>query len=355
MKTCAVTGANGFVGSNVVRSLLREGYEVTALVGADVGLENLEGLDVEVREIDLLDAAGIRSSLQGANHLIHTAANYSFFMPDPASAYRVNVDGTRNVLRAAGALGYERIVYTSSTATLSPGFETEDAEDTIIDLRRFRGHYKTSKVMAEWVATRLAAEGLPLMIVYPTVVLGPGDRRPTPTGSMIVHYINGRMKAYMDMPQNLVDVEDVADGHVLALERGRTGHRYILGGDELDMSQVVEILADLTGIAAPRVTLPPRLLLTLGLVDEWLARHLWTHEPLFPVEAALHARDSRRLDVSKARKELGFQPRSAEAVLLRALQWFVDQGFCSERRRRQIETKGRLWERIDAGGGETVI
>jgi dihydroflavonol-4-reductase len=347
LKTCAVTGANGFVGSNVVRSLLRADYRVIALVGADVGLENLEGLDVEVRDFDLLDRGGVEAALEGASHVVHTAATYAFFMPDPAVAYRVNVEGTRNVLEAARAHGVERIVHTSSTATLSPGFETERAEDTVIDMRRFRGHYKTSKLMGELLATRMAAEGLPLVIVYPTVVLGSGDRRPTPTGSMIVHYINGRMKAYMDMPQNLVDVEDLADGHVLALERGRVGHRYILGGDDLDMADVVRILGDLTGIAPPRVKLPPGLLLALGLVDEWLARHVWPHEPLFPVEAALHARDSRRFAVDKARNELGFRPRSAEAALRRALRWFVEEGYCSERRRRQIEAHGRLRDETD--------
>lgn len=348
MQHCVVTGANGFVGSSVVRRLLARGCAVTALVGGDVGRENLAGLDVEVRDFDLCDAVSVRRALAGGRHLIHCAASYAFYLPDPALIYRVNVAGTRHVLETARELGYEKIVYTSSTATLSPPWVDEAAdgappnEDAVIDLRRFLGHYKTSKLMAELLATRLAADGLPLVTVYPTVVLGPGDRRPTPTGSMIVHYINGRMKAYASMRQNLVDVEDVAEGHCLALERGRPGGRYILGGDDLSMEEVVAILAELTGIAAPRVALPVGLMLFLGRIDEWIARRLWRHEPLFPVEAALHARDSRRFDVSKARRELGFAPRTAREVLERALRWFIAEGFCSEGQARRIAARGSL-------------
>jgi dihydroflavonol-4-reductase len=347
VKHCTVTGANGFLGSNGVRSLLARGYQVTALAGPNMGRENLANLPVRIRDFDLLDRDSVTRALDGGSHLIHTAADYSFWYRDPRSAYRVNLEGTSTVLAAARELGYEKIVHTSTASTLSPVFSSCNGngggpEEDVIDLRSFGGHYKTSKIMAELAATHFAAEGLPVVIVNPTIVLGAGDRRPTPTGSMIVHYINGRMKAYLDMSQNVVDVEDVADGHVLALEQGRPGQRYVLGGDNLSMAEVLGHLAEITGIAAPRVTLPRRLLLALGWVDEWLARHVVPHEPLFPVEASYHARDSRHLSSDKAREELGYAPRPARAVLMRAVHWFVSEGFCSQRRRRKIEGRGIL-------------
>ena len=196
--------------------------------------------------------------------------------------------------------------------------------------------------MADMLVARFAACGLPVVTVLPTIVLGEGDRRPTPTGSMIVHFINRRMKAYVEMPQNLVHVGDVADGHVQALERGRTGHRYILGGDDLDMRSVVRILAEITGIPAPRIVLPQKLFRVLAVAEDWLARSVFPHEPLFPLEAALHARDSERFCTDKARKELGFQPRPAEVVLRRAVAWFVADGHCKNRlTRKAIQAKAR--------------
>ena len=265
LRRCAVTGANGFIGSQVVRELLRRGHEVTALVGADLGAENLAGLPVKLRELDLLDPASVRRGLAGSDAVVHSAACYAFWLPDPRDFYRVNVEGTRNVLSAARELGCRRIVYTSSTATLSPGFRTREAkgepedEENVLDLRRFRGHYKMSKAMAEVVALREAARGLPVVIVHPTSVLGPGDRRPTPTGSMLVHFLNGRMKAYTNLVQNLVDVRDVAAGHALALEKARPGERYVLGGENIAMSEIVRLLAEITGLPKPWFAIPHRL------------------------------------------------------------------------------------------------
>jgi dihydroflavonol-4-reductase len=346
VKHCSVTGGNGFIGSNVVRQLLESGFEVTALVGSDMGLENLEGLPVKTREIDVLDRASVRSALAGDRRLIHTAASYSFWMPDPAHAYRVNVAGTRNVLETALELGYEKVVYTSSTATLSPPFGVASGEVAdergVFDLSRFRGHYKMSKAMAENVALRMTARGLPLSILHPTTVLGPGDRRPTPTGSMIVHYINGRMKAYAEMEQNVVDVRDVARGHVLALERGRSGERYVLGGDNLSMREIVDELEALTGIPAPRFAIPNPMLRALGLLNDWISTHVTGRPPLFPYEAALHARDSRRVSCAKAAEELGYRWRPAREVLAAAVRWFVAEGYAAPRWVRTIEDRGAL-------------
>lgn len=331
---CAVTGANGFIGSQVVRECLHRGHDVTALVGSDLGCENLAGLPVKLRDLDLLDAAGVRRALEGCDALVHSAACYAFWMPDPLHLYRVNVEGTRHVLEAARALGVRRMVHTSSAATLSPGLGTGDAaaprgdEENVLDLRAFRGHYKTSKAMAEVVVLREAARGLPVVIVHPTSVLGPGDRRPTPTGSIIVHYLNRHMKAYAELTQNLVDVRDVAAGHVLALERGRPGERYVLGGENLPLSEVLRLLAEITGIPAPRFAIPHPLLAGLGRANEWISDFVTRRPPLVAREAALHARDSRPFSSEKAHRELGFRARSAREILVEAVRWFASEGYC---------------------------
>ncbi len=360
---CAVTGANGFIGSQVVRECLRRGHQVTALVGADLGCENLAALPVELRDLDLLDPAGVRRALAGCDALVHTAACYAFWMPDPRHLYRVNVEGTRHVLEAARELGVRRIVHTSSAATLSPGLDAGGAasspgdEDAVLDLRQFRGAYKTSKAMAEVVALREAARGLRVVIVHPTSVLGPGDRRPTPTGSIIVHYLNRHMKAYAELMQNLVDVRDVAAGHVLALEQGRPGERYVLGGENLRMSEVLRLLEEITGIPAPSFAIPHPLLGAIGRLNEWIADVVTHRPPLVAREAALHARDSRAFSSEKARRELGFTARPAREVLLDAVRWFASQGSCpaatAERvLRRTLEPSARAFspaERAPAG------
>jgi dihydroflavonol-4-reductase len=246
----------------------------------------------------------------------------------------VNVDGTRHVMDAARELGVRKVVYTSSTATLSPSWRTPDDaklpgdEDGVFDLRRFRGHYKMSKAMAETVALRAAARGLPLVITHPTTVIGAGDCRPTPSGSMIQHYINGHMKVFVEMAQNVVDVRDVATGHVLALEKGAAGERFVLGGDNLSMRELLAILADLTGIPAPRFALPLPLLRAIGGAMEWLADAITHREPAATIEAALHARDSRYVSIEKARRDLGYAPRPARAVLADAVRFFASEGYC---------------------------
>jgi dihydroflavonol-4-reductase len=339
-KRCHVTGANGFIGSSIVRALLARDYEVVACVGVQLSLANLEGLDVEVRELDLLDPESVRRDLRDGELLIHTAANYSFWLPDPEEMYRVNAFGTRNVLSAALEFGYRKVVHTSTCGTLTPAFAFEGKqidEESLTDLRIFGGDYKASKLMAEIAALRLAAQGLPLCTIHPSTVLGPGDRRPTPTGEMIVHYINGRMKAFVDMGHNIAHVDDIAMGHLLALEGGRPGRRYVLGGEFLSMRQVVEELADITGIAAPRFAIPNGLLRAAGRANTWVSTRITKRPPLFPYEAALHARDNLPFDSSRAIEELGWSPRPARAVLESAVEWFVSEGRASDRMRRRIE------------------
>ena len=327
----AVTGANGFIGSQVVRALLERGHAVVALVGAQMSCENLAGVPVRVRALDLEDAAGVRGALDGCRSVVHVAACYDFWREDPSEFYRTNVIGTRNVLEAARDLGVERLVHTSSAGTLSPGLGVDGLgdEENAFDLRRFRGHYKTSKAMAENLAVRAAARGLPVVIVHPTTVLGPGDRRPTPTGSLIVHYLNRHMKVYVEMIQNLVDVRDVALGHVLALEKGRPGDRYVLGGENLSMRELLGLLAEITGIPAPRLALPHPLLAALGRANEWLSDHVTHRPPLVAREAALHARDACAFHSGKAERELGFRARPPRAALVDAVRWFAAEGYCS--------------------------
>lgn len=346
---CAVTGGNGFVGSQVVRALAARGHEPVALVGADLDDESLRGLAVERRPLDLLDPASVRAGLAGCDAVVHTAACYAFWLPDLRQLHRVNVDGTRHVLAAARELGLQRVVHTSTAGTLQPPFPAEDRgavvdEDSVLDERRFTGHYKVSKHMAERLVLRAAAAGLPVVIVHPTEVVGPGDRRPTPTGSMLEHFLAGRMQVYVEMPHNLVDVRDVALGHVLALERGAPGARYLLGGDDLSMRELGALLADLTGLPTPRFAVPRALLAAVAAVNEWLSDHVTHRPPLAPREAILHARDARRFDTRRARRELGFAPRPARELLADALRWIAQEGRCPP------ETAKRVLARLNALG-----
>jgi dihydroflavonol-4-reductase len=334
MGVCAVTGANGFIGSNVVRELLGRGHEVIALVGADQDTHSLDGLPVKIRDFELHDRSSVRLGLADAETVIHTAATYAFWAPDARDFYRVNVEGTRYVLDAARERRVRKLVHTSSTATLSPSFENAEhparlgTEDDAFDLSRFRGHYKMSKVMAEELVLREAARGFPAVIVHPTVVIGPGDRRPTPSGLMIQQYVSGHMVVYIAMQQNVVDVRDVAAGQVLALEKAPPGERYILGGDNLTMREMLAILAELTGIAAPKIPLPLPALQLAGIVNEFVADHVTHRPPLACREQAMHVRDSRYVSIEKARRELGYAPRPARAVLAAAVHWFASEGFC---------------------------
>jgi dihydroflavonol-4-reductase len=339
---CAVTGANGFVGSHVVRRLLERGHSVLALVGPDRDCAGLEGLPVEVREIDLLDPARLRASLAGGEWLVHSAALYAFWHPDPLEIHRVNALGTRAVLEAAAAHGYRKVVYTSSAATLTPALaEDGGGEERVFAALRFEGHYKLSKLVAELVALRFAARGLPLVVVHPTTVIGEGDRRPTPTGSLVVHFLRGRMKLYVDTVLDLVDVEDVAEGHVLALEAGRPGHAYVLGGEALPMREVTRMLAELTGLPAPRLALPLGAMRALAALGEWISG-VTGRPPLVDRESWLHARANRAFSSEKARKELGYRPLPARIALARAVRWFADHGYASRRCLRSIERHGEL-------------
>ncbi len=323
-----VTGASGFVGSHVARALVGRGYRVRALVRVDSDLRNLAGLAVELAYGDLRDPRSLGRALAGCDCLFHVAAAYTLWTPDPRAIYEANVQGTANVLAAARAMGIGRVVYTSTESTV--GIARDRAlgtEAAFADPRHLAGHYKRSKFQAEQLALRLSREGLPLVVVNPTTPVGPGDLKPTPTGQIVVDYLNRQMPAYVDTGLNLVSVEDVAVGHVLALERGRPGERYILGHENLTFRQILGKLEAVTGLPAPRVRMPLWVALGAAYASELTCR-VTGGPPRIPVAGVKVARHYRFFDCTKAVAELGLPQTPVEEALARAVAWFRQNGYC---------------------------
>lgn len=319
-----VTGATGFVGGAVVRRLLARGVDVRALARPGSDTRNLDGLDVDRAAGDVTDPDSLARACAGCEHLYHVAADYRLWVPDPARMHAVNVDGTRNVLRAAADAGCERVVHTSSVATLGlrPGGEPAD-ERTASGLDDMVGPYKRTKFLAEEEARRFARdEGLDVVIVNPSTPIGPGDVKPTPTGRMVLDAISGRMPAYVDTGLNIAHVDDVADGHLLAMERGRTGERYILGGENLLLRDILDRLARISGRTPPRVRLPHGLVLPIAHAAEWLARVGIGGEPRLTVTGVKLARKRMFFSSARARQELGYLPRPVDEALADAVAWF---------------------------------
>lgn len=322
-----VTGATGFIGSNVVRVLLERNWTVRALARANSNRRNLEGLGVEIVEGDLLDPESIVQGMKGANLVCHTAALYSFWVRPRRRIYEVNVEGTRNVLQAALEKKMERVVYTSSVATLGVREDGKPADETIpVAFDKIIGDYKKSKYLAEQVALEFAQK-LPVVIVNPSFPVGPGDIKPTPTGQTILDFLNRKMPAYVDTGMNVVDVEDVALGHLLAAEKGRVGERYILGGENLTMKQMLDLLAEITGLPAPRVRLPYYPILTLSYLNAGLCRLLPGCVPRMTPETIRMSRHLMFYDPTKAVEELGFPQTPAKEALAKATTWFKKNGY----------------------------
>jgi dihydroflavonol-4-reductase len=323
-----VTGASGFVGSAVTRALIRSGYAVRALVRRDSPRVNLDGLKVEIVEGDIRDAEAVAAALKGVRYVFHVAADYRLWAPDPDEIMRSNLDGTQAVMTAAQAAGVERVVYTSSVATLKlherglPANETSPLSEA-----EAIGTYKRSKVAAEQLVEGMVRHhGLPAVIVNPSTPIGPRDVRPTPTGRLIVEAASGRVPAFVDTGLNLVHVDDVAAGHVAALHRGRIGERYILGGENLTLADLLARIALLTQHRPPRLRLPRSLVYPLALAAEGVA-HITGREPFITLDGLRMAKYKMYFTSAKAERELGYTSRPVEEALRDALQWFHAMGY----------------------------
>jgi dihydroflavonol-4-reductase len=322
-----VTGATGFVGGAVARALVTSGIDVRALARAGADLQNLQGLTVERVEGDLRDPASLRKALIGCRQLYHVAAHYALWAKDPAIFYDINVTGTKNLLEAAREVGTERIVYCSTIGAigLPPGGGL-GTEETPVSLEQMAGHYKRSKYLAEQEVLKLAKAGLPVVIVNPSAPVGAGDVKPTPTGQVIVDFMKGRMPAYIETGMNIVDVDDVAAGHLLAMQKGRIGERYILGNKNLMLREVFEILSRLTGVKTPTIKLPRLAILPLAYLNQWIA-NLTGQPPRIPLEGVKMAKYKMHYDCSKATRELGIPHTPPEVALEKAVRWFRDHGY----------------------------
>jgi dihydroflavonol-4-reductase len=322
-----VTGATGFVGGAVARALVKAGTAVRVLVRSKADAQHLSGLPVERVEGDLLDPTSLRTALGGCRQLYHVAAYYALWAKDPAVFYDVNVTGTRNVLTAARTAGIERTVYCSTIGAigLPPGGGLGN-EETPVSLDQMAGHYKRSKYLAEQEVLKLAHEGLPVVIVNPSAPVGAGDVKPTPTGQVIVDFMRGRMPAYIETGMNIVDVDDVATGHLLAMAKGRQGERYILGCKNLMLKDVFDILSRLTGVKAPSLRLPRSLVLPLAYINQWMA-DVTGQPPRIPLEGVKMAKYRMHYDCSKAIRELGIPQTPPETALEKAVRWFRDHRY----------------------------
>jgi dihydroflavonol-4-reductase len=322
-----VTGATGFVGAAVARSLLQRGWQVRALVRQGSDRRQLRQLAVEIATGDLVQPATLGPALVACDALLHVAADYRLGALDPGQLYRTNVEGTRNILDAARHAGTARIVYTSSVATIGlPADGSPGQEDTPVTLGDMVGHYKRSKFLAEQVAREAARAGAPVVIVNPSTPIGPGDVKPTPTGQVVLDAAAGRTPAFIDTGLNIVHVDDVAAGHLLALERGRIGERYILGGQDMTLREILGEIARLVGRSPPRVRLPRALVLPIAYAAEAVAR-ITGRPGRITVEAVRMAKKRMYFSSAKAARELGYHWRAPALAFADAVRWFQEQGY----------------------------
>jgi dihydroflavonol-4-reductase len=323
-----ITGATGFVGGHVARSYAAEGASLRLLTRWTSRLDSLEGLDAEMVSGDLREPEKLRTALTGCDALVHVAADYRLWVRDPKAMYDTNVDGTRELLRLAREVGVQRVVYTSSVATM--GFKEDGTivnEETPVGLGDMIGHYKRSKFLAEQQAIRAAQGGQHVVILNPTTPVGPGDAKPTPTGRIIVDFLNKKFPAYVDTGLNLVDVAEVARMHVVALERGTPGERYILGGENLTLKQILDRMSSITGLPSPTMKVPHAVAMIFAFFDETIVGKMLDREPRATVEAVRMGKKMMFASSSKAEWELGFQVLPIYHALRSAIDWFVAQGY----------------------------
>ena len=343
-----VTGATGFIGSAVTRALRARGARVDALIAPGVDDRNLEDTGARRVAADIRDAAAVRDLCRGARFVFHLAAVYRFWARDPRVFYDVNVGGTLNVLHAVAAAGCERLVFTSTVGVLGlRAARRRPADETCYaDISHLFGHYKRSKFIAEHEVLRAAAQGLDVCLVLPTFPLGPGDVGPTPTGQVVLDFLNGRMPAFVDTALNVSHVDDLALGHLAALERGRRGRSYILGGENLSMRAVLQELAARTGLPMPRLEVPRGLVLAAGVASDLIEGRLLRREPRVPLEAARMSATTMAFSDERARAEIGYTSRPAREAIEESARWFADHGYVSPSRRAAIR-----WRALETAPG----
>jgi dihydroflavonol-4-reductase len=334
-----ITGASGFIGSAVARALQARGARVVALVEPGADDRNLSSIDAERVAADLRDAGAVLAACAGARFVFHLAAVYRFWARDPRIFSDINVGGTVNVLAAVRAAGCERLVFTSTVGVLGlrETSQGRPADETCYaEISHLHGNYKRTKFVAEHEVLRAAAEGLDACIVLPTFPLGPGDVGPTPTGRLVRDFLNGRMPAFTDTAMNVTHVDDLALGHLAALERGGTGRSYILGGENLSMRAILQILASCTGLPMPRRRIPRSLVLVAGMASELIEGRLLRREPAVPLEAARMAATRMIFSDERARAEIGHTSRPAREAIEDSARWFAGNGYVSAQRRAAI-------------------
>ena len=323
-----ITGATGFVGGHVARAFAAQGATLRLLTRNTSNLAGLDGIEAETVVGDLRQPEALRSALSGCDALIHVAADYRLWVPDPKEMYASNVDGTRELLKIAREVGVAKVVYTSSVATM--GFKRDGTivdEDTPVSVADMIGHYKRSKFLAEQETIAAARAGQHVMILNPTTPIGPNDAKPTPTGRIIVDFLNRNFPAYVDTGLNLVDVDEVARMHVVALERGRPGERYILGGENLTLKQILDRLSAITGLPSPTMKVPHAVAMAFAFFDENITGKLRGKEPRATVEAVRMGRKMMFATSAKAERELGFKTMPVYTALRAAVEWFLAHGY----------------------------
>ena len=323
-----VTGATGFVGSHVARVLAEQGADLRLLVRSNSDPRNIEGLNADCVVGDLREPASIEKAMAGCDTVFHVAADYRLWVRDPEQMYRANVEGTRAVLEAARKNGVRRTVYTSSVATMGFASNGHPAdENSPVSLDDMIGPYKRSKFMAEKVALEAGRSGMDVVVVNPSTPVGERDIKPTPTGRIVVDFLKKKFPAYVDTGLNLVDVNECARGHIVAMEKGRTGERYILGGENLTLKQILDKLAAITGLPSPKVRVPYVMALATGVVDEVVTGRILGREPRATIDAVRMGRKKMFVTCSKAEQELGWKTIPVDEALRRAAKWFQANGY----------------------------
>jgi len=327
-----VTGATGFVGHHVARALAAEGAQLRLLIRKTSNLANIEGIVGDTHLGDLADPESLRPAIAGCDSVVHVAADYRLWIRDPEAMYSANVDGTRDLLRLAREAGVKRVVYTSSVATMH--FRRDGMvinEDTPVSIKDMVGHYKRSKFMAEQQAIAAAEDGQQVIILNPTTPIGPNDAKPTPTGRIFVDFLNGKFPAYMDTGLNLVDVAEVARAHVAALTNGKRGHRYILGGENLTLKQILDKMAEITGLPSPTMKIPFAVAATYAFFEEWITGRIRGREPRATLEEVRMGRKKMYASSAHAQQELGFRLLPVNPAMKAAIDWFRANGYANQR------------------------